>query len=147
MGDKTYVVGFLFGSDGKNIVLIEKNRPAWQAGKLNGIGGLVEKGESPDDAMVREFEEEAGAVVKNWERVAVLQCPEAIVFFYRAFDDEAFLSLETKTDERVVMRTVSSLATAPTIPNLQWLVPLAANPCVRLPLQLIGAGTPPEVKR
>ena len=38
------------------VVLTHKNRPAWQAGKLNGVGGKIELLESPVAAMVREFE-------------------------------------------------------------------------------------------
>ena len=58
-----YVVGFLFDEDARryhktghgNVVLIEKNRPAWQAGRLNGVGGHIEIGETPDEAISREF--------------------------------------------------------------------------------------------
>lgn len=59
-----YVLGFAM-YEGR-VWLIRKARPAEQAGKLNGIGGKVEPGEHPDEAMVREFKEEAGAVVENW---------------------------------------------------------------------------------
>ena len=40
---KKYVLTFLFTSDYKNVWLIEKNRPNWQKGSLNGIGGKIEK--------------------------------------------------------------------------------------------------------
>ena len=53
-----YVVGFLFKEDKSSVVLIRKDRPAWQAGKLNGVGGKIEPNESAIDAMVREFREE-----------------------------------------------------------------------------------------
>ncbi len=36
-----YVVGFCFNGDMSKVVLIQKNRPAWQVGKLNGVGGMV----------------------------------------------------------------------------------------------------------
>ena len=51
---KEYVVGFMFSEE------ILKNKPDWQAGRLNGVGGKVEPNEYPDQAMVREFEEETG---------------------------------------------------------------------------------------
>ncbi len=38
---KLYVVGFMFTEDEKQVVLIEKKRPEWQAGKLNGVGGKI----------------------------------------------------------------------------------------------------------
>lgn len=58
-----YVVGYAFRSDYGAVALIEKRKPAWQAGKLNGIGGKIEPGESPEAAMSREFLEEAGLLV------------------------------------------------------------------------------------
>ena len=57
---KLYCCGFMFSKDFSHVLLIEKARPKWQEGKVNGIGGHLESGESPVDAMVREFEEETG---------------------------------------------------------------------------------------
>jgi 8-oxo-dGTP diphosphatase len=56
----SYVVGFMFSEYCNEIALIKKKRPEWQKGRLNGIGGHIEKNEVPHDAMYREFEEEAG---------------------------------------------------------------------------------------
>lgn len=53
-----YVLGFMFDHEEKHVLLIWKNRPKWQAGKLNGIGGKIEAGETPLQAMEREFTEE-----------------------------------------------------------------------------------------
>src|SRR5690349_19642349 len=55
------------------VLLIEKDRPAWMRGRLNGVGGHVE----PDDdsyveAMRREFEEETGWLFWEWEHFATL---------------------------------------------------------------------------
>ena len=36
---KKWVVGFIFNSDMDHVLLINKNRPDWQIGFLNGIGG------------------------------------------------------------------------------------------------------------
>jgi 8-oxo-dGTP diphosphatase len=67
---KKYVVGFLIS--GSLVSLIKKNRPEWQKGKINGIGGKIEKGETPEQAMKREFYEEAGIRINKWKRFAVL---------------------------------------------------------------------------
>lgn len=45
---------------GNEILLIEKNRPNWQKGKLNLLGGKIEDDESPENAALRELKEEAG---------------------------------------------------------------------------------------
>jgi len=52
-----YVAGFLFDETLENVVLIRKNRPKWQAGKLNGVGGHVEARETSIETMHREFKE------------------------------------------------------------------------------------------
>lgn len=61
-----YVLGFMFNEDESKVLLIMKNRPAWQAGKLNGVGGKIEAGETPIQAMEREFAEETGFVAKHY---------------------------------------------------------------------------------
>lgn len=43
-----------------NILLVLKDKPAWQKGRLNLVGGKVEPGEAPVDAAMRELYEEAG---------------------------------------------------------------------------------------
>ncbi len=55
-----YVLGFAFSSDRKHVLLIEKQKPERQRGCLNGVGGKIEKGEKPFEAMARECEEETG---------------------------------------------------------------------------------------
>lgn len=42
------------------------------AGKLNGAGGKVEKGESITDALIRETKEEINVSLKEFEKVAVI---------------------------------------------------------------------------
>jgi 8-oxo-dGTP pyrophosphatase MutT (NUDIX family) len=43
-----------------NVLLVRKNRPEWQKGRLNLVGGKIEPGETPEEAAVRELYEEAG---------------------------------------------------------------------------------------
>lgn len=46
--------------DENSVLLIQKNKPEWQKGFLNLLGGSVEKGELPEHAAVRELFEESG---------------------------------------------------------------------------------------
>lgn len=69
---KTYVLGFAFSSDLNSLVLIHKNKPDWQKGKLNGIGGSVEAHEPAKAAMQREFAEEAGVMMPVWDHFGQL---------------------------------------------------------------------------
>lgn len=73
---KKYVMGFYVRwSDDHHyeVLLVRKNKPEWQAGKLNGIGGHIEPGEEPKEAMIREFLEETGECITNWEFVCMLE--------------------------------------------------------------------------
>lgn len=60
---KEYVVAFLFTPDFKDVWLIEKEKPAWQKGHMNGIGGKIEKHETPIDAAIREIKEESDLTI------------------------------------------------------------------------------------
>ena len=67
-----YVAGFLFSEGLTTIALIEKQKPTWQKGKHNAIGGKIEPNETADEAMRREFREETGFDVPNWTMFCVL---------------------------------------------------------------------------
>ncbi len=64
----------MLSPDYKQVALITKNKPSWQANKLNGIGGKIESGETPSEAMAREFEEETGVITSpnEWVKFVVL---------------------------------------------------------------------------
>ena len=47
-------------SGDNNILLVLKDKPAWQKGRLNLVGGKVEPGETLPQAAVRELKEESG---------------------------------------------------------------------------------------
>ena len=123
-----YVCGFLFSADRARVLLIRKNRPAWQAGKLNGLGGKIEPGETPLDAMRREFREEAGAEVSDWHHVLTLSGADDAGsgrgwagHFFRAFGELS--GVRAMTDEPLEVHPTRPLP-ADTIPNLQWMIPL-----------------------
>lgn len=70
-----YSVGFAFYED--FVVLIWKQRPAFQKGFLNGVGGEIEQGEDAIRAMAREFEEETGVHTTDdqWIHIGKLANP------------------------------------------------------------------------
>ena len=74
MSYQRYVLGFAFFED--KVVLIRKERPAWQAGFLNGVGGHIEDSDkTPADAMAREFSEETSVMtsVGRWMSFAIMR--------------------------------------------------------------------------
>lgn len=122
------VLGFLF-TEGKGIVaLIEKNKPEWQKGLLNGIGGKIEEGETPIQAMIREFEEEAGLYIEDWKQFAIMQGNDWKVYCYKAFSERIW-DYSTMTDEIIYTKWIEDLHKNPFnyISNLQWLIEMALD--------------------
>ena len=128
-----YVCGFLFNDERDHVALVLKNRPAFQKGKLNGIGGHVEPGEHQDAAMVREFEEETGVCITTWKHYSTIvnHNKKYIVYFYKAFHSEAIKAVKTTTDEEICTVPVSIIHTPATMSNLVWLVALAFDDTVQ----------------
>lgn len=124
---KRYVDGFLFDKEGDWVALIKKNRPEWQAGKLNGIGGKVEPGELAEEAMPREFVEETGRMTSGWKQFLVLHESNGdIVHFFYLFSSDDIYGLESTTDEFV--STYPTHVDLPNVlPNLRWLIPMALS--------------------
>jgi len=140
----TYTVGFLFSPTMREVLLIEKNRPAWQAGKLNGIGGKRQEDEPAFVCQVREFEEEAGVRVLHWREIGSIEGPECYdenmalkypMFHVTVFAACAHLAewdaVKAMTDEPIHKVPVHDIlyGAGPftTIPNLKWLIPMAGQ--------------------
>lgn len=122
-----YVVGFLFSTEGLGVAMVRKNKPEWQRGLLNGIGGKIEEGETPLAAMHREFKEEAGVEGVDWQERLVLTSEVFSLHVFSAFDHEKYLEVQTMEAEEIVRMQVNNLNTHQdfrTIDNLQWLIPL-----------------------
>ncbi len=125
MSEKRYVVGFAI--EDAQVLLIRKARPAWQAGKLNGVGGKIERAERSIDAMVREFREETQIATAPdcWELRAQVAWNDAHVDFYVGY--LPLLSrAESNNDEPLA---IVGLRTPPpdVLPNLRWLIPLCLD--------------------
>lgn len=136
-----YVVGFAFGQVpmkfSTHVVLIQKERPTFQAGLLNGVGGKVE----PQDrikglqrhynrAMVREFQEETGVVTSpdEWRLFAVIQRGKNAVIYYLYTDGVEISEARTLTDEKIFIVSAKDFDGRKQVkPDLRWLVPMALN--------------------
>jgi 8-oxo-dGTP diphosphatase len=127
-----YVLGFRFRNtyvppDQGDVALILKSKPAWQAGKLNGIGGKVEPFDlSPIGAMTREFEEETGVhtLVADWQSMGKLDHSGHTIHLFKSFGD---CDLRKTTDEEPGWYPVKHLGLLPVMRNLRWMVPFALD--------------------
>lgn len=134
-----YVVGFLFSEDGKEVLLIRKTKPSWQAGRLNGVGGKVETGETPAEAMRREMKEEADLDIADWEHYAILEGEgryQVHMFRAQANGRPAPQSLTEEVVSWEKFRPLPEHA----IGNLSWLIPLALDRDLKVPVRAIDKG-------
>lgn len=125
-----YVLGFAFDTDAPRVALIRKNRPNWQAGKLNGVGGKVEASETALQAMRREFREETGADVseEDWSHFGVLEGVDFLVWCFKTKLAD-FDALRSETDEAVESQYLTdSTWRLESISNLPALVYTALDP-------------------
>lgn len=124
-----YVLGFAFDLTQTLVVLTRKNKPAWQAGLLNGVGGKIEPGESGRQAMVREFQEETGAETNetDWDHFCTLNGEEFRVYCYKMESPDVCATVDTRESEQVEVRSVSGLLREEGVSNLRWLLEAARD--------------------
>lgn len=135
--DRGYVLALLYTADRNQVVLMRRTRPAWQAGRVNALGGRIMAGESSRGAARREVREECGVDVAEWTEVLVWDDAEYVMHAMRAVDDRA-RDARTMEDQEVFLAAVRALPDN-VIDNLRWLVPLALDADVALPVAVRSA--------
>lgn len=138
-----YVLGFAFNSSKNEVVLVRKNRPKSLAGLWNGIGGKIEDKESPYEAMIREFREEAGVYLINWTWISIINAPELAyrIFVYYTIDNRiSYVNQESY--EEVTRLNPENLPKHELAPNARWLIEFCLNRStgIRLPIEIVEAG-------
>lgn len=131
----THVVGFFFDTERRRVWLVRKQRPEWQKGRLNGIGGKIEPGETALDAIVREFAEETGyrLAPERWEEIVRLdhRARDGVIAFFRAVavSDDEFVIPHTVTDEPIHFFPVLDILSLRTdvLPGLRVEIPIALD--------------------
>ena len=125
-----YVCGFMFNQGLSKVALIRKNRPAFQKGKLNGVGGSLETADfSIWSCMAREFNEEAGVETdpNSWSYYATINGvnddgEKFKVYFFACKGD--LTKLKTTSDEEITIVDVNTIHALRTdlVDNTSWLV-------------------------
>jgi len=126
-----YVCGFLISDDLRWLVMIERNKKDWQYGKLNGIGGKIEKNESVFQAMTREFKEETGVDILLWEPLATLVHKDKFkIFFFKRFAKQEILDMcynAKSKNGKITQVFLKDKMPDNCIENVKWLIPMALS--------------------
>lgn len=123
-----YVVGFIFNIEKTEVALIRKNRPKWQAGMLNGIGGKVEDEETKHTAMSRECKEETTILIpeNNWFNFGkFLGDWGEVECFSATYHDLS--ELHCPESETIEVHNINELYKENLAPNINFLVPMAMS--------------------
>ena len=95
-----------------NKVLLFKRSPeeTTNAGKYGMLGGHIEKGESPEEALKREIKEEAGVELKSFKKLKTYELDKVQlnVFYTNEFDTEN-IKLDKKEHTRKKFFTLKEL--------------------------------------
>lgn len=126
---KQYVCGLVFDPYYTKVVLIKKNRPEWQVGMWNAVGGKLEESDGCGEAAIsREFEEETGVLINpdRWIEFATLTGNGyQIAWFTTTLKDTDLFKVSTVEDEEVGLFQLTELASMNLIPNVRWLIEMA----------------------
>jgi len=133
-----FVLGFLFSPSLDEVVLLKKNRPPWQKGYLNGVGGHVEQNESPLEAMNREAKEKFDYTghwtyfgrIENKISGGLIDC------FYSIFPNEN-LDVKSNSDEKAMIVITESIIES----GLEGKKPMGISILPNVPLLIAAAMT------
>mgnify|MGYP001600192292 CR=1 FL=1 len=121
-----YVLGFMFNRTFNDVALIQKKRPDWQVGRLNGIGGHLES-EIPLKGMIREFYEETSVKHLDWKYFGNIYDENEKVHLFLTNTDDLY-KVKTTTDEEVVIYpALYVLNKKELLPNVPWLIMMATS--------------------
>lgn len=125
------VAGFCFWE--RRVLLVCKQKPKWQHGLWNAVGGKAETVEAPVDAMRREFKEETGNYLADWTLFCSELGPDYVVHFFKhqltvAESNDCKWPLYNDAQEPLSWLTTTDVHVGtPVVGNLRWLVPLAQD--------------------
>jgi len=124
---KRYVVAFILTPDLQRVWLIRKNKPEWQKGCLNGIGGKIEEdGESPVEATVREIKEEAGITLDSSQLTTIGYMQgtnnDGSEFRVDIFTGTTSKKLSTQEEEEISLFDVRAIKEHSHIENIPMLI-------------------------
>lgn len=127
LNKQLYVLIGIFSRDLQEVLLVLKDKPDWQKGKLNLVGGKVEDGESIRSAACRELYEETGLSCDiGWS--GTIEGIDFIVNCYSGISDEKEINQRPEETETVYWYSLPDVLDNPNlIGNLKTIIPLMLN--------------------
>lgn len=120
-------LGFIYTPDFQQVLLIEKEKPEFHKGKLNGLGGKNEPNETALACITREVKEESGLFIAETEWLAIGTLSWDVWYV------EVFAAVY-KNKKTAVSPDSDKVAWYPTqklpsnvLTNLPWLIPLGKD--------------------
>ena len=107
-------------------IALEKEKPEWQKGRINLVGGKVEPGESPKDAALREFQEETGIAPHRAEYYGEIFHNNGMIHVYKIWyaGNQQILPTDYEQPFWTNLQELLHFDNRPLIPNLQVIIPL-----------------------
>lgn len=112
---KNYSNVFALNSRYSEVVLVRKNRPAWQNGLLNAVGGKVDADETYLQCAIREFKEETSVDISEYpihHFADLVGVDYKIGFFLVILDDTAFYECKTTESEQIDRYDINEILTS-----------------------------------
>ena len=122
----SYVLIYTQSTASDNVLLVLKDKPDWQKGRLNLPGGKVEDGETPSMAAERELLEEAGYYSFNTRLMGLIEDGGTKIFCYHSFVGQcAFPRPRPEETQKIDWQQWKDVRyDERLIPNLRIIIPL-----------------------
>jgi len=136
-----YTLGFIICED--KVLLIEKQKPEFQRGFLNGLGGKIEDNEKVEDCIVREVKEECNmnTISSDWQHFCTMfGCKESkdnisdmeywnVFCFVTTVDYIKFNTILQTEKEKLQVTSLSAIYTLNNklLGNISWLIGMAID--------------------
>jgi NADH pyrophosphatase NudC (nudix superfamily) len=134
MKKQNYVLGFILNKNKEKVLLLRKNRPKYQEGFLNGIGGKLENNENYIECMTRETKEEVfynnkGFVTNNedWEHVMDFRFKSGVVACYALYSENNFTLFSEGEDQLVEIHEIKNINYSECLPPLEEVLNIIIN--------------------
>jgi 8-oxo-dGTP diphosphatase len=125
---KKFTLGFVFTPGFEKVLLVHKEKPEWQKGLMNGVGGKYEPGESAEECVSREVLEESGLEIaaELWRYVGKMKTETWCVDVLTAVWDGDPAEARKCDYEEVEWVSVKCLSEK-TLSNIPWLVAMCQD--------------------